>query len=60
MEPWRAIDAHIGGVDSHHFVEEQYPDPDPHKSKKLDSDSIQEKRWIRMRISVMLIRNPGF
>jgi hypothetical protein len=44
MEPWRAPDAHNGGVgnmesrrvcrrlvgDSHHFNEEQDPDADPH------------------------------
>jgi hypothetical protein len=47
-------------VDSHHFVEEQSPDPDPHKRKKSDSDRIQVKRWIQIRITVMLIRNPGF
>ncbi len=60
MEPWRAVDAHIRGVDSQHFDEEHYPDPDPHKSKKSDSDCIACKRWIRIRITVMLIRNPGF
>ncbi len=45
MEPWRAVDAHNGGVeaqnraarclyasftDSHNFDEEQDPEPDPH------------------------------
>jgi hypothetical protein len=60
MEPWRAKDAHNGGVDSHHFDEEQHPDTDPHKSKKSDSDRIQVKTWILIRITEMLIRNPGF
>ncbi len=60
MEPWRAVDAHIGGVVSQHFDEEHYLDPDPHKSKKSDSDRIQVKRWIRIRITVMEVRNPGY
>ncbi len=46
MEPWRAVDAHNGGVEGHngtlwrfcrpvvtdfdHFDEEQDPEPDPH------------------------------
>jgi hypothetical protein len=51
MEPWRADDAHNGGVevtDLHHFDEEHSPDPhniekldrywDPHLSEKLDQD----------------------
>ncbi len=51
MEPWRALHTHNGGLeaqmeawrvwrpvvaDSHHFYEEQ--DPDPHQSEKLDPD----------------------
>jgi hypothetical protein len=27
-----------GVADLHHFDEEQYPDPDPHKIEKLDLD----------------------
>ncbi len=46
MEPWRTMDAHNEGkmepwrfcrpvvVDSHHFDEDQ--DPDPHEIEKLD------------------------
>jgi hypothetical protein len=29
-KPWRAVDAQNGGVDLHHFDEEQDPDPNPH------------------------------
>jgi hypothetical protein len=57
MEPWRDLDAHNGGVeaqkmkpcrsvvaDSHHFDEEQDPDPDPHLSKKSDLDKRQSAK----------------
>ncbi len=56
MEPWRDVDAHNGGVevqngavqsvvaDSHHFDEEQDPDPDPLPSEKSDPDPHQSKR----------------
>jgi hypothetical protein len=54
MELWRALDTHNGGLDaqmeawricrpvvadSHHFYEEQ--DPDPHQSEKLVADPHQ-------------------
>jgi hypothetical protein len=47
--------------DSHHFNEEQ--DPDPHKSEKLDPEPephLSVKSWIRIHIKVMRIRNPAF
>jgi hypothetical protein len=46
MEPWRAVDAHNGDMETqngvvvagflHHFDEEQ--DPDPHLSERTDPD----------------------
>ncbi len=39
MEPWRAVDAHNGGMeaqmvaDSHHIHSEPDPDPDQHLSE---------------------------
>jgi hypothetical protein len=36
MEPWRVCRTVV--ADSHHFDEEQDPDPDPHLSEKLDPD----------------------
>jgi hypothetical protein len=46
MEPCR-VDR-PGAADSHHFNEEQEPDPDPHLSEKLDLGHMK----------VMLIHNP--
>jgi hypothetical protein len=40
MEPWRVCRQVV--ADSHHFVEEQ--DPDPHQSEKSDQDpQLSEK-----------------
>jgi hypothetical protein len=46
-------------ADSHHFDEEQ--DPDPHYSEKLDPDpGIEIKSWTRIRIYVIRIRIPDY
>jgi hypothetical protein len=50
MEPWRVCRTVV--ADSHHFDEEEDPNPEPHSSKKLVPDPL--------RISFMRIRNPVF
>jgi hypothetical protein len=47
-------------ADSYHFDEEQDLDPDPYLSEELDIwISIKVKKWIRIRIKMMRIRNHG-
>ncbi len=48
MEPWRVY--RLMATDSHHFYEEQ--DPDPHIREKLDPDPHKSESWIRIRMKV--------
>ncbi len=42
MEPWRVHSPLV--ADFCHFDEEQYPDPDPHLTEKLDADPDSHQR----------------
>jgi hypothetical protein len=59
MEAWRGYRPVV--ADSHHLDEEQDPDPYPIEVKSWIwvRICIKMKKWTRIRIKVMRIRNPG-